>query len=175
MASVPISLQISRTLPEDVFVRAYVDGKLISSKTIEFKHLVQKTFTFTIDTRDYSSGTHTIEVRATIDYTTDTSRRTFTLGPEFDVVHCLDIMDIRTDQLKPGEQVKVEIEVSNCGSLRESNIRVKLEAFSRIYYGNIASIFPGKSEEVELLLSVPEDATGTNTFYVRVEFLHFRF
>jgi len=169
LASVPIRLQISRTLPEDVFVKAYVDGRLIDSTTMRFKHLVDETFTFTIDTRDYSRGTHTIEVKATVDSVTDTSRRTFSLGTEgvSEEIHCLNV-DLETEDLKPDEDSTVLVEVSNCGSVTERNIKVKLEAFSRIYFSDILSISPSKSQEAKITISVPEDVEDTHTFSIRV-------
>lgn len=169
LASVPIRLQISRTLPEDVFVKGYVDGRLTDSTTMEFKHLVEKTFTFTVDTRDYSRGTHTIEVKATVDSVTDTSRRTFTLSSEeiSEGIHCLNV-DLENEGLRPGEDSMVFVEVSNCGSVTEKNIKVKLEAFSRIYYSDIFSISPSRSQEAKITIRVPEDAEDTYTFSTRV-------
>jgi len=168
LASTPIRLYISRTLPEDVYVKAYVDGKLIDSTTMKFKHLVEKTFTFTFDTRDYSEGTHTVEVKATVDSVTDTSRRTFILGQEGEPegIHCLNV-DLGTEDLKPGEDTIVNVEVTNCGSVTERNIKVKLEAFSRIYYSDISSISPSGDKETEITIKVPEDAEDEYMFSVR--------
>lgn len=170
LVSVPITLESARTLPEGVYVEVYVDGELIDSSSLWFEHLVTKTYMFTIDTLDYSRGRHTIEVKASVDTITDMSRRTFSIGPEeLPEVHCLNIDDILIDKpLKAGEKTNVRVEVSNCGSLTEYNIKTSLTAFSKTYFADIYSISPLMSREVQFTIQVPENARGTITFGVRV-------
>jgi hypothetical protein len=169
LISVPVSLQISHRLPDNVFVKIYVDGKLVESKTMRFQHLVRQTFTFTIDTAGLSPGTHTIEVTATSDQTTDTSIRTFSVGPEgvYEEIHCLDV-DFKSDDLVPGENVNVKVKVTNCGAIAAKNVKVRLDAFSTISYGNIGSIQASDYEEIDLSIKVPEDAESDYKFSVRV-------
>jgi len=168
--SVPITLHSADSLPTDVYLRAYVDNKLTDSKTFRFYHLETKTYTFNIDTRQYGSGTHNIEVRANIDSITDISTRDFIIDLGIPgTTHCLSINNIWVDTpLKAGEKVIVNVRVSNCGSSTEYNIKTSLTAFSKTYFADIYSILPGMDREVQFTIQIPDDAEGTTTFNTRV-------
>jgi hypothetical protein len=117
---------------------------------------------------DLSSGSHNIEVRATVDRTTDSSKRTFDFGPDggFDDVHCLDVL-IDSDDLKPGEYSTATVKVKNCGTVVERNVKVRLEAFDKIYHKTITSVIASKIKNVEISIYVPEDAEGKYPFSAR--------
>ena len=168
-ASVPVSLQSAPSLPQDVNVKVYIDGKYAGSSTLWYYHLDTKTYTFTIDTTEYDSGSHTIDVKATVDGTTDTTRRSFTIerGEVQTGSHCISITNVYADDLlKAGEKTTVHVEVSNCGSLTEYGVKVNLNAFSKTYFGNIYNILLGTTREVQFSVDVPGDVRGITTFGV---------
>jgi hypothetical protein len=168
--SVPITLHSSDSFPTDVYLRAYVDGKLIDSRTFRFYRVETNTYTFNIDVRQYGSGTHNIEVRANIDSITDISTRDFIIGSGMPgTTHCLSIDNIWVDSpLKAGEKLTVHVRVSNCGSLTENNVKASLTAFSKTYFNDILGIPSSKDVEVDFYVQVPDEAMKTTTFNAKV-------
>ena len=171
-ASVPVTLQASPTLPASVDLEVYINGGLLYSTNMIFESLTEKEYVFTIDTVPYGSGTHTLTVKAKIGGVTDTSERTFTIGaiagfkgPE----HCLSVDKIWVSQpLKAGKKAEVHVTVSSCGSESEVGTRVRVLAFSKIYYDGEFTLSSGDTRDVVLYVRVPSDASGTETFAARV-------
>jgi len=169
-AKVPITLQSAPDLPQDVRLRVFIDGVSTYSSTLWFYHLEKKTYSFNIHTLDYYPGTHTIDVTATVGGTSDSSGRTFNVGPgQMAGIDCLSVDEIWTDEpLKPGESAVIHVSISNCGSITEYNIKTSLTAFSKTYFSDIYSISPGMNREIQFITQVPEDILGVTTFGVRV-------
>jgi uncharacterized membrane protein len=167
---VPVTLE-SYHGSKRVYIYAYIDGDKFYTDDRYLYGDETERFSFTLNTRDYSAGSHTIKVTAKVDYKTDSSSRTFTIGKIFgrEQNHCLSIDSIKTDKpLQPGETVKALINVMSCGEADEDGIKAKIEAFSKTYYTGFFDIVSGQSKEVFTQISVPEDASGKQTIKVTV-------
>ncbi|MDI6825641.1 MAG: PEGA domain-containing protein [Candidatus Aenigmarchaeota archaeon] len=176
LVSTPITLNYAR-LPETVYVKGYVDDNLVHSASIRFYKLGTETFQFTIDTDKYTTGPHTIKVKAEVDTKTDTSTRTFSISPVGYYVreaeHCLSVEKIWTEEeLKPGERNKVYVRVLSCGTKYEKNVKMKLEAFSKTFYTGEFDIPARGSKDVFVTITVPEDVSGKQSFKVTVWNIH---
>ena len=165
---VPVTLESSHD-SERVYVYAYIDGdKVYTTSKILDEDETEK-FTFTFDTDDYSTGSHTIRVTAKVDSETDSSSRSFTIGKAFakEPDHCLSIDSIKTDKpLQPGESVKLLINVMSCGDADENEVKVKVEAFSKTYVTGFFDIVSRQTKEAFIPISIPDDALGKQTIKV---------
>lgn len=172
IASAPITLNYDY-YNEKVYVKGYLDNNLIRSESMVFDGYDAQTFQFTIDTGRYSTGPHTVIVKAEFGDKTDTSTRTFSSSPVGYYArgkeNCLSIDKIWTDgDLMPGESNRVNVRVMNCGTRYEKNVNMKLEAFSKTYYTGEFDIPPGSSKDAFVTITVPEDALGKQTFKLTV-------
>jgi hypothetical protein len=170
--SVPITLDYPR-MPQTAYVYGYVDDSLVNSVNMKFDSSDTKIYQFTIDTDKYSTGPHTIKVKADFKGRTDTSTKTFSAGPfgyyPKGTEHCLSIDNIWTDDdLKPGERNKVNVRVLSCGTKYENSVKMKLEAFSKTYYTGEFYIPYGGSKDVFVTVTVPEDVSEKQTFKITV-------
>ena len=170
-AKVPIDLQSAPDLPQNVRVRVFIDGRSTYSSNIWFYHLEKKTYSFNIHTLEFDPGIHTVDVTATVDGTSDSSKRSFTIGPGQIIpgYDCLSITEILSDKpLKAGDQAVIDVKLTNCGSITEYNIKASLTAFSKTYFSDIYSITPGAVYDVQFTVQVPEDATGFTNVVARI-------
>jgi uncharacterized membrane protein len=136
-----------------------------------YEDLGSRKFKFTIDTDEYSVGTHEIKVKATVNSFVDISRRSFVIGHIYakEPERCLVIEDIRvTEPLQPGSRIKVYADVMSCGEEDEVNNKAKLEAFSKTYYTGYFDVPAGESREIFFTITVPDDASGKQTFKLTV-------
>jgi hypothetical protein len=171
LGSVPITLKKSSQLPVDVYVEVKIDGYLVATSIINFCHLETKTYQFTFDSSRYGVGSHTIEVKATLDGVSDISTRSFTIndgylpsipGPE----HCLIVEDVWTDhKLNAGDNAHVTVRIRNCGSRPEYSIYTKLEVFGKTYPDGIVSLQPGSIKDLDFAIKVPD---GVQTASMKV-------
>jgi hypothetical protein len=154
-----------------VYVYAYIDNDKFYTTSKILDEDETERFSFTLDTDDYSTGTHDLRVTAKLDSETDSSTRSFTIGKIYGktATHCLSINGIRTDRpIQPGQTVKILVDVMSCGETDESEIKAKIEAFSKTYYTGFFDIVSGQTKEVFIPFSIPDDASGKQTIMVTV-------
>jgi hypothetical protein len=173
VVSTSITLNYHDYYHEKVYVKGYLDNTLIRSEDMIFYGTDTQTFQFTVDTGKYSTGPHTVRVKAEYRDKTDSSLRTFSTSPVGYYArgkeHCLSVDKIWLDNdLKPGESNKVNVRVMNCGTRYENNVNMKLEAFSKTYYTGEFDVSPGSSKDVFVSITVPEDASEKQTFKITV-------
>lgn len=169
--SVPITLDFIHP-SQTVYLNSYVDDSLFNSVNMWFSASGTKTYQFTIDTDKYSTGPHTIKVKAEVKGKTDTYTRTFSISPVgyySKTEHCFSIEKIWSDEeLKVGERNKVNVRVVSCGKKYENNVKMKLEAFSNTFYSTEFDVPFGGSKDVSAIVTIPEDASEKQTFKVTV-------
>ena len=173
VVSATITLNYHDYYHEKVYVKGYLDNILIRSEDMIFDGTDTQTFQFTIDTGKYSTGPHTVRVKAEYRDKTDSSLRTFSTSPvgyyATGKEHCLSVDKIWLDNdLQPGESNKVNVRVMSCGTKYEKNVNMKLEAFSKTYYTGEFDVSPGSSKDVFVSITVPEDASEKQTFKITV-------
>lgn len=164
---VPVTLESGDS--ERVYVYAYIDNDKFFTTNKFLNEDMTERFSFTFDTDDYSTGSHTIRVTAKVNTKTDSSTRSFTIGKTFaeKQTHCLSIDNIRTDKpIQPGITVKVLADVLSCGEADENEVKVKVEAFGKTYYTGFFDVVSGQTKEVFIPISVPEDVSGKQTIKV---------
>ena len=167
---VPVTLESSKD-SERVYVYAYIDDDKFYTTSKILDEDETERFRFTLDTDDYSTGSHIIRVTAKVNSETESSTRSFTIGKTFaeEPDHCLSIDSMKTDKpLQPGESVKVLINVMSCGDADEDEVKAKIEAFSKTYYTGFFDIISRQTKEVFIPISVPDDASGKQTIKVTV-------
>jgi len=166
-----VTLESSEYDSDRVYVYAYIDDDKFYTTSKILDEDETESFRFTFDTDDYSTGSHKIKVKATVDDETDTSTRSFTIGKIFgeEPDHCLSIDSIRTDKpIQPGMSVKVLVDVMSCGDSDEDEVKAKIEAFDKTYYTGFFDIVSRQAKEVFIPISVPDDTSGKQTIKVTV-------
>ncbi|MEM5793395.1 MAG: hypothetical protein QXY45_03525, partial [Candidatus Aenigmatarchaeota archaeon] len=170
--SVPVEVLNAPYFPQDVYVDAYIDGKLEYSTTIRYYKEETRFLKFTIDSCDYNTGPHSIRIDARLDGIIDTYSKSFTIGDGqiyfYGSTHCLDIEKIWTNKpVQPDEDIRVYAKVKNCGIDYEPEIRGNLEAFGMVKFDGFFSLPKDGYREISFDIHVPENASGTEAFVVR--------
>jgi hypothetical protein len=166
---VPVTLESGGS--DRVYVYAYIDGNKFYTTSKILDEDETERFSFTFNSNDYSTGSHTIRVEAKVDSEKDYSSRSFTIGKTYgkEPDHCLTIDSIKTDKpLQPGESVKILINVMSCGDADEHEIKAKVEAFSKTYTTGFFDIVTRQTKEAFIPIPIPDDASGKQTIKVTV-------
>ena len=168
--SFDISLE-SGGLPVTVDIDGFIDGSNFFSDSKRFNDFDTETFQFTINTNDYSSGTHTLRIEAKVDGRTDTSSRSFSIEPFIYAQpqqHCLFVDKIWTDKsLQPGETNRIHVRITSCGDTVEPGTRASIVAFGQAYFNGVFDLAMRNSKDVIFDIKVPQDAEGKTTFEAR--------
>jgi hypothetical protein len=168
--SFDVSLGSGR-LPVTVDIKGFIDGNNFFSDSRRFNDFRTETFQFTINTNDYSSGTHTLRIEANVDGHTDTSSKSFSIEPFIYAQpqqHCLFVDRIWTDKpLQPGETNRIHVRITSCGDTTEPVTRASIVAFGQVYYNGVFDLAMRNSKDVIFDIKVPQDAEGKTTFETR--------
>ncbi len=178
LGTVPITLKQATRLPRDVTVTVKVDGSVITTTSIHFLSLITQTLQFTINTNLYSIGTHTVEVIATSEGVTDSSLKTFTIGPIPPItpgapLHCLVAEDVWSNKpLRDGQNFDFTARIRNCGTSSESITQIRIEGFETTATAAGFFLSSNQRRDVTFTVFIPDEFFGQTTVKVRVTSPH---
>jgi uncharacterized membrane protein len=139
-----------------VSLNPYYDQKYTSTGNVVFTNLRTGTYTVAASSTDYNTQSNTAVVYSGQTTTTDIClTRTQPAGN-----HCLRVEKMEAMDLAPDQTATINVEVSNCGTFKETNVKNTLKIFDKSYTYTISEIAPGEEGVASFSVNVPSSASG---------------